>query len=631
MGIVGASTLGDLLLQSKLITEEQLLEALSVQKREREKLSSVLLKMKFVSEESLTMVLSKQYGVPPVNVEATAIDKSAIKLVPYETAKRYQIIPLSYSNGELKIAIADPSNNFAIDHIRFLTSMKLRLYVAAETAIINAIEKNYSLKDKTDMMRRPPMTRPAGELTASPAMTRPRIEEEKSSTVDEQAFIQEMNYVMDEDKPSEMDFVEEKGFIEEDLSKVIGSALDEITIIEEEDDSLGKVDVDAPIIKLVNNVLYNAMKSRASDIHIEPSEEMLRVRYRVDGVLHPGLRLPTKIKNAIISRVKIMAHLDISERRLPQDGRIKLKFGKKKEVDFRVSTLPTLYGEKVVLRILDKSSLQLDLSKLGFDENPLKDFLAVLEKPYGMILVTGPTGSGKTTTLYSALGRLNKTGVNIMTAEDPVEYNFFGINQVQMKEEIGLTFATALRSFLRQDPDIVMVGEIRDFETAEIAVKAALTGHLVLSTLHTNDAPSTITRLVNMGIEPFLVSSSVILIAAQRLARKICVNCKEELKVSDSALLKVGVPQDKIGKFSCYRGAGCATCNNTGYKGRLALYEVMTIKDELKELILQGASSMEIKREALKQGMVTLRMSGINKVMDGTTSLEEIMRVTFED
>jgi type IV pilus assembly protein PilB len=483
------------------------------------------------------------------------------------------------------------------------------------------------------MMRRQPLTRPSSEQTAAPveASPNPGVEEEKSTISEDRAFIQEMNYVTDENKSTDKDFPEEKGFIEEDLSQVIGNALDEITVIEEEEDALGKIDVDAPIIKLVNNVMYNAMKSRASDIHIEPSEEMLRVRYRVDGVLYAGLRLPTKIKNAIISRVKIMAHLDISERRLPQDGRIKLKFGKKKEVDFRVSTLPTLYGEKVVLRILDKSSLQLDLSKLGFDQKPLADFLEALEKPYGMILVTGPTGSGKTTTLYSALGRLNKTGVNIMTAEDPVEYNFFGINQVQMKEEIGLTFATALRSFLRQDPDIVMVGEIRDFETAEIAVKAALTGHLVLSTLHTNDAPSTITRLVNMGIEPFLVSSSVIMIAAQRLARKICPNCKEEQKISDAALLKVGVPQDEIGKFKCYRGAGCANCNNTGYRGRMALYEVMPIKDELKELVLQGASGIDIKREALRHGMVTLRMSGISKVMEGITSLEEIMRVTFED
>jgi type IV pilus assembly protein PilB len=440
-----------------------------------------------------------------------------------------------------------------------------------------------------------------------------------------------MNYVTEEKRKDEFDFTGEKAFIEEDLSKVIGSALEEITVIEEEDDSLVKVDVDAPIIKLVNNIMFNAMKSRASDIHIEPAEEMLRVRYRVDGVLYPGLRLPIKIKNAIISRVKIMSHLDISERRLPQDGRIKLKFGKKKEVDFRVSTLPTLHGEKVVLRILDKSSLQLDLTKLGFDQKPLEDFLEAISKPYGMVLVTGPTGSGKTTTLYSALGRLNKTGVNIMTAEDPVEYNFFGINQVQMKEEIGLTFASALRSFLRQDPDIIMVGEIRDFETAEIAIKAALTGHLVLSTLHTNDAPSTITRLVNMGIEPFLVSSSVILTAAQRLARKICTNCKEEQKISDAALIKIGCPQEEIGKFKCYHGAGCSSCNNTGYRGRIALYEVMPLKDDLKELVLQGASGTDLKRQALKQGMATLRMSGLRRVIDGTTSVEELLRVTFED
>ncbi|HMK55631.1 MAG TPA: type IV-A pilus assembly ATPase PilB [Dissulfurispiraceae bacterium] len=631
MGIVGASSLGDLLLQSKLITEEQLLEALGVQKRDRQKLSTVLLKLKFISEESLTMILSKQYGVPPVNVAATTIDKTALKLVPYETAKKCQLIPLSYAAGELKVAVADPSNNFAIDHIRFLTGMKLRLYVASESAIMNAIESQYSSKDKIDTTKRTPIPRQApGHNGGQTALSQATTEEEKNAAED-RAFIQEMNYITDDRLEEDKELVEEKSFIEEDLSKVIGSALDEITVIEEEDDVMGKIDVDAPIIKLVNNVLFNALRSRASDIHIEPSEEMLRVRYRVDGVLHSGLRLPTKIKNAIISRVKIMAHLDISERRLPQDGRIKLKFGKKKEVDFRVSTLPTLYGEKVVLRILDKSSLQLDLAKLGFDEKPLTDFLDAIEKPYGMILVTGPTGSGKTTTLYSALQKINKPGVNIMTAEDPVEYNFFGINQVQMKDEIGLTFAASLRSFLRQDPDIIMVGEIRDFETAEIAVKAALTGHLVLSTLHTNDAPSTITRLVNMGIEPFLVSSSVILIVAQRLARKICPECKEEHKVSDATLFKIGFPADEIGKFTCYHGAGCSHCNNTGYRGRIALYEVMPVKDELKELILQGASALDIKRESMNLGMATLRKSGAKKVIEGVTTVEEVLRVSFED
>jgi type IV pilus assembly protein PilB len=417
----------------------------------------------------------------------------------------------------------------------------------------------------------------------------------------------------------------------EDLDKVIGSALEDITIVEEKEDRDALKETDAPIVKLVNGILMNAINSRASDIHIEPSEETLRVRFRVDGVLYPVLKLPVKIKNAITSRIKIISHLDISERRLPQDGRIKLKLGDNREIDFRVSTLPTLFGEKVVMRLLDKSNLQLDLTRLGFDEKPLHDFLEAIEKPYGMILVTGPTGSGKTTTLYSALSQLNKPGVNIMTAEDPVEYNFFGINQVQIKEEIGLTFASALRSFLRQDPDIIMVGEIRDFETAEIAVKAALTGHLVLSTLHTNDAPSTITRLTNMGIEPFLVSSSVILILAQRLARKICENCKEKQEISETALLKIGFLPDKIKEIKCYAGMGCSECNRTGYKGRIALYEVMPVKDELKELILQGASSADIKKEAVRLGISTLRQSGIKKVMDGVTTIEEILRVTFED
>jgi type IV pilus assembly protein PilB len=636
MGIVGASSLGDLLLQSKIISEEQLLEALTVQKRERQKLSTVLLKLKFISEESLTMILSKQYGVPPVNLAATSIDKTALRIVPYDTAKRCQLIPLSYSAGELKLAVADPSNNFAIDHIKFLTGMKLRLYVASESAVMNAIDAHYPSKERAEGMTRTASMRQApGTAQTQVAQARDLNEgqadvEAKSSFTEDSAFIHEMNYVTDESAVEDKD-ISDKTFIEEDLSKVIGSALDEITVIEDEEDSPGRIDVDAPIIKLVNNILFNALKSRASDIHIEPSEEMLRVRYRVDGVLHSGLRLPTKIKNAITSRVKIMAHLDISERRLPQDGRIKLKFGKKKEVDFRVSTLPTLYGEKVVLRILDKTSLQLDLTKLGFERKPLEDFNDAIEKPYGMILVTGPTGSGKTTTLYSALQKINKPGVNILTAEDPVEYNFFGINQVQMKEEIGLTFAAALRSFLRQDPDIIMVGEIRDFETAEIAVKAALTGHLVLSTVHTNDAPSTITRLVNMGIEPFLVSSSVVLIVAQRLARKICPKCKEEHKLPDTALFKIGFPPDEIGKFACYRGAGCPNCNNTGYRGRIAIYEVMPVKDDLKELILQGASGLDIKREAVRLGMATLRQSGVRKVIEGVTSVEEVLRVSFED
>jgi type IV pilus assembly protein PilB len=390
-------------------------------------------------------------------------------------------------------------------------------------------------------------------------------------------------------------------------------------------------EIEEPVVKLVNGILINAIKTGASDIHIEPYESTLRVRYRVDGVLFNAMTLPLRIKNPITSRLKIMSKLDIAERRLPQDGRIKLRLGKKREIDFRVSVLPCLFGEKTVMRILDKSNLQVDLTKLGFEEGALKIFMESLEKPYGMILVTGPTGSGKTTSLYSALNYLNKPGINIMTAEDPVEYNFLGMNQVQMKEEIGLTFAAALRAFLRQSPDIILVGEIRDFETAEIAVKAALTGHLVLSTLHTNDAPSSISRLLNMGIEPFLVSASLILIAAQRLARKICTECKEEEKVPGQGLVQLGFSEEEAKTIKCYRGKGCSVCNDSGYKGRIAFYEIMPVSQEIKEMVLEGASADELKKTAVRLGMKTLRMSGLTKVKEGVTSIEEVLRVTFGD
>ncbi len=581
----GTTLLGQLLTKAQLITKEQLNEALRVQKTEGKRLGTVLLKLGYLNEESLITFLSRQYNTPAINLSDYKIDTSLLKLIPYDTAKKYQLIPITRDGASLRIAIADPSNNLAIDDVRFLTGMRVSIHVASESAIMAAIENNYSKKDKE-----------------SPLISDSAKEPKETSLVDI-----------------------------ENLDKIIGSAVGELTVVEEKKEEDIIKEVDAPIVKLVNGILMNAIKTRSSDIHVEPSEQILRIRYRIDGVLQPVLKLPLKIKNALTSRIKIMSNLDISERRLPQDGRIKLKLGADREIDFRVSTLPTLFGEKVVMRLLDKSNLQLDLSKLGFEETALKDFFTAIDKPYGMLLVTGPTGSGKTTTLYSALSQLNKPGVNIMTAEDPVEYNFFGINQVQIKEEIGLTFAATLRSFLRQDPDIIMVGEIRDFETAEIAVKAALTGHLVLSTLHTNDAPSTITRLINMGIEPFLVSSSVILIVAQRLARKICQNCKEEQKFSETALLKIGFPADKIKEIKCCTGAGCQECNKTGYRGRIALYEVMAVKDEIKELILQGASSSDIKKEAVRLGMLTLRQSGIRKVMDGITSVEELLRVTFED
>ena len=579
---VGVSLLGQLLLKAKLITEDQLNEAVRVQRLEGKRLGSVLLKLGYLNEESLITFLSRQYNAPGINLSEHKIDTSLLKTIPYETAKRYQLIPISKDGAGLRIAITDPSNNLAIDDVRFLSGMKVIVHVAAETAIMDAIEKYYPKK--------------------------------------------EAKVSVGKGKGGDKDVMEM-----EDLNKVIGSALEDMTIVEESDDKDIPKEIDAPVVKLVNGILMNAIRSHASDIHVEPSEEILRVRYRIDGMLQPVLKLPVKMKNAITSRIKIMSHLDISERRLPQDGRIKLKFGDDREIDFRVSTLPTLFGEKIVMRLLDKSNLQLELPKLGFDEKQLMDFYDAIEKPYGMMLVTGPTGSGKTTTLYSALSHLNKPGVNIMTAEDPVEYNFFGINQVHIREDIGLNFATALRSFLRQDPDIILVGEIRDFETAEIAIKAALTGHLVLSTLHTNDAPSTITRLINMGIEPIMVSSSVILIVAQRLARKICQNCKEEDQLSETTLIRAGFPPDKIQDTKCYIGKGCPECNNTGYRGRIAVHEIMPVRDEVKELILQGASAADIKKESVRLGMSTLRQSGLKKVMDGITTIEEILRVTFED
>ncbi|MDA8121933.1 MAG: type IV-A pilus assembly ATPase PilB [Deltaproteobacteria bacterium] len=417
--------------------------------------------------------------------------------------------------------------------------------------------------------------------------------------------------------------------------KDIISELDEdLEVVREEDletlDQDTRVD-DAPVVKLANFILTDAIKRRASDIHVEPYEKEFRVRYRVDGVLYEVMRPPLKLRNALSSRLKIMSSLDIAERRLPQDGRIKLKIGKGREMDFRVSVLPTIHGEKIVMRLLDKASLQLDMTKLGFEVEALKDFQESIHRPYGMILVTGPTGSGKTTTLYSALSDLNKTSDNICTCEDPVEYNFAGINQVQTKEEIGLTFAGALRSFLRQDPDIIMVGEIRDYETAEIAVKAALTGHLVLSTLHTNDAPSTITRLLNMGIEPFLVSSSLNLIVAQRLARRICANCRDEVKIPPKALTDAGMKPERLKHAKPCKGKGCDDCNGTGFRGRVALYEVLPVKEEIKDLVLRGGSAIEVKREAIRIGMKTLRQSGLSKIEEGVTTLEEVLRVTAPD
>jgi len=566
--------LGEILLKESLITQDQLDKALEFQRSNGGKLGSCLTKMGYITDDDITGVLSRQYGVPSINLKYYEIDPNVIKLIPQDTALRYQVVPLSRVGSVLTIAMTDPTNVFAMDDIKFMTGFNVEPVVASESAIGEAISRFYG-----------------GGASSH---------EELSNL---------MKDLVDEDQELELAAEEQE--------------LDAT--------ALEKAAEEAPIIKLVNLILTDSVKRGASDIHVEPYENEMRVRFRVDGVLQTVMNPPLRLRDAMTSRLKIMAKLDIAEKRLPQDGRIMIKYkadGRKKELDFRVSSVPTLYGEKIVLRLLDKENLRLDMTKLGFEQESLKKFERNILKPYGMVLVTGPTGSGKTNTLYSSVARLNQVDTNIMTAEDPVEFQLAGINQVQMKEQIGLNFAAALRAFLRQDPNIILVGEIRDFETAEIGVKAALTGHLVLSTLHTNDAPSTISRLMNMGIEPFLVATSVNLICAQRLVRRICVNCKEELEVPEQALIDAGYSPEEAKTTKIYHGKGCSTCNKGGYKGRTGLYEVMEINDELRELILVGASALELKKKAIEQGMITLRRSGLIKVAAGQTTMEEVLRET---
>jgi type IV pilus assembly protein PilB len=600
-----ADKLGQLLLSSNIISEDQLKEALTLQRREGGRLGTNLVELGHITEEKLVTFLSRQYGVSSVNLSDFKVDQSVLKLVPIDIAGKYLIMPVARVGATLTIAMADPSNVFAIDDVKFMTGYNVEVVVSSESSILDALSRHY-----------------AGQGDALIAAKKPAAAQ----------AVQAKDYTLTEDdfKGEEItsSFDDSLMIDVDEFDRVVDKALDDVEVVEEKEEETAR-EVEQPIVKLVNGILVNAIKERASDVHVEPYDNFLRVRQKVDGVIYTVMNLPVKIKAAVTSRLKIMASLDIAERRLPQDGRIKLKLGKKGDIDFRVSTVPCLFGEKIVLRLLDKSNLQVDLTRLGFEEEALKKFLDALEKPYGMILVTGPTGSGKTTTLYSALSYLNKVGVNISTAEDPIEYNFLGINQVHVKEDIGLTFAAALRSFLRQDPDIILVGEIRDYETAEIAVKAALTGHLVLSTLHTNDASATISRLLNMGIEPFLVAASVILIAAQRLARKICTDCKEEEKVPVPALISLGFPEEEAKTVKCYKGKGCTACNGSGYKGRIALYEVMLLKEEIKEMILEGASADELKKTAVRLGMKTLRMSGLAKIKEGITSIEEVLKVTF--
>src|SRR4030043_742130 len=567
-----AVKLGQLLVASHMISEDQLKKAINLQRREGGRLGTNLVKLGYINEEKLVTFLSRQYGVPAINLPDYKIDQSVLKLVPVDIAKKYLIIPVARVGAALTIAMADPSNVFAIDDVKFMTGYNVEVVVSSESSILSVVSSHYAGHDDA--------------LIAAKKSATSQVVQAKDYTLSDEDFKdEEMTTSFDDNIMVDVD----------EFDKVVGDALDSIEAFSEKEDS-ATGEVDEPIVKVVNGILINAIKGGASDVHIEPYENSLRVRYRVDGLLFNAMNLPIKIKGAVTSRLKIMAKLDIAERRLPQDGRIKLRLGKKKEIDFRVSVLPCLFGEKTVLRILDKANLQVDLTKLGFEEDILQSFMDALNKPYGMILVTGPTGSGKTTTLYSGLNYLNKPGIKIMIADNPIEYNFHGINQVQVKEEIGLTFASALRSFLRQSPDIIMVGEIRDFETAEIAVKAALTGHLVLSTLHTNDAPSTISRLLNMGMESFLVSSAVSLVVAQRLVRKVCNECRTKDKVPVPALISLGFPEEEANTVKCYKGKGCPVCNGSGYKGRIAFYEIMPVGNEIKDMILEGASADELKR-----------------------------------
>ncbi len=565
--------LGEMLIKAGLISQKQLQEALQLQKTNGGKLGYNLVRLGHVKEEDITSLLSEQYGVPAIHLEHFEIDESILKHIPSDVAQKYLVIPIERTGATLTVAMADPSNVFALDDIRFITGYQVEPVVAAEASIREAIGRYYGSTHELQLKE-----------------------------------------IMDEIAKEEVADLE----VEDEEGEISAEDLEQAS-------------QDAPVVKLCNLIMTDAVRKGASDIHVEPYEKDFRVRFRIDGVLYEQLRPPMKLREAIASRLKILAKLDISEKRLPQDGRIKMRMkldSKTKEIDYRVSTVPCLHGEKIVMRLLDKEGLKLDLTKLGFEEESMQKFERAIMKPYGMVLVTGPTGSGKTNTLYSAVGQLNKPETNIMTAEDPVEFNIEGCNQVQMKEAIGLNFASALRAFLRQDPNIILVGEIRDFETAEIAVKAALTGHLVLSTLHTNDAPSTISRLMNMGIEPFLVATSVHLIQAQRLVRRICKECKEEFKLPRKALQDLGYSDEEVDTVKVYKGRGCPTCNNSGYKGRVALMEVMEMSEQLREMVLMGANAVELKRQALQEGMITLRRSGLVKISNGVTTIEEVVRET---
>ena len=588
-----SAKLGEILVRENLISPQHLREALDYQREHGGRLGFNLVKLGLVSDDMITAVLSRQYGIPSVNLDLFQIDTQVLHLIPQEVAQKYSVLPLSRVGASLTLAMVDPTNVFAMDDVKFMTGLNVEPVVVAEASIQQAISKYYGSSKEIEL----------SSIAVEEVVFDAAASKNANGGITHADLVSLDSIDFDTDRTEDVEVIEDNEEI--DLS------------------TLSKISEDAPVVRLVNVLLVDALRRGASDIHVEPYEKELRIRFRIDGVLYDVMRPPLKMRDALISRVKIMSKLDISEKRLPQDGRIKIKVkidSRSRELDFRVSTLPTLFGEKVVLRLLDKENLMLDMTKLGFEPESLVKFQRNISKPYGMVLVTGPTGSGKTNTLYSALQSLNTVQTNIMTAEDPVEFNLMGINQVQMKEQIGLNFAAALRAFLRQDPNIILVGEIRDFETAEIAIKAALTGHLVLSTLHTNDAPSTISRLMNMGIEPFLVATSVNLIQAQRLIRRVCKDCKREHPTPPEALVEVGFTSEDAKALKTYKGKGCATCNNTGYKGRIGLYEVMEVNDEIRELILIGASSLELRKKAIEDGL--------QKVRAGLTTLEEVVRET---
>ena len=557
--------LGDILVREGLITQDQLKKALLEQKSSGMRLGYTLVKLGFIEETEVTKMLARQFRMPAVDLSRFEVEPRILKLLPPDIALKHTVLPLKREGRTLTIAIVDPNNVTAIEDIKFITRCDVFPVIAGEYTLRNSIERYY-----------------------------------------QQGDVRLQSLLKSVEAAEELEVVEDQ---------------------QDEDVKATDLADDAPVVKLINGLLTDAVNRGASDIHVEPFEHEMRVRYRIDGALQEVMKPPIKMRAALTSRVKIMAALNIAERRVPQDGRIKLKMGTR-VIDFRVSTLPVLFGEKVVMRILDKGNLALDLTKFGFEPKAEQDLMRNILNPYGMVLVTGPTGSGKTTTLYSALSRINTMEVNIMTAEDPVEYNLMGINQVLVRNEVGMTFAAALKAFLRQDPNIIMVGEIRDMETGSIAIKAALTGHLVLSTLHTNDAPSTVTRMIDMGIEPFNVASAVNIIVAQRLVRRICSNCKTEHKYSEEELHAFGIPVAEAAKSSYFKGAGCEMCNDTGYKGRQGLYEVMAMSSHLRRLVLKGGSTEEIREQAVKEGMLTLRMDGMLKVKRGVTTLDEVVKET---